>query len=310
MSQKKKVLISGHKGRLGHLLANQLLQNPHYEIIGLDRRKDAPNPHGIPSYPFAPFQKKSEQVFSEHQIDAIIHLNILHDPRQSREDHFRFNILGTTHLMEMGAKAGVNKFIFLSSADVYGARPENPQFLSEDAPLMGDTENYGVGDLIQADYQVGNGFWKYPNMKTVILRPSHIVGPVQNAASRYLSLPYPMALLGFSPMIQLIHYQDLLHALELSLDDRVQGIFNICSPGVISLKRLLRDLGRTYFPVPEFLARPAMNVFWETHFSSFPTPEINFLKYSCMVDDSRFRSLFPKYQKFSLRDTFELLTKS
>lgn len=307
MNQKKTILISGHKGRLGNLLAKQLLQKSHYNIIGLDRRKDAPDPNGIISYPFAPFQKRSKQVFAEHKIDIIIHLNILHDPRQSREDHFRFNILGTTHLMEMGAKAGTEKFIFLSSADVYGPRAENPQFLTEEAPLMGDTENHGLGDLIQTDYQVGNAFWKYPEMKTVILRPTHIIGPIQNAATRYLTLPYPLTLLGFSPMVQFIHYRDLLKALEISIADHVQGIFNICSPGVISLKKLLEKLGRTQISIPEFLARPALDLFWKAHFSSFPTPEINFLKYNCMVDDARFRSICPKYQEHNLDDTIALL---
>ena len=52
----------------------------------------------------------------------------------------------------------------------------------------------------------------------VILRPAHIVGPhVRNAPSKYLRLRVIPALMGFDPMVQLIHEEDVCRALVLAL---------------------------------------------------------------------------------------------
>ena len=295
-----KILITGIKGRLGQVVASSLKDL--HQLVGLDRRQDIPAPLGIPTFDFEPYQNRVDHIFCEHQIDAIIHLNILHDPRASREEHHRFNILGTSNLLALASKFKIKKFIFVSSADVYGARAENSQFLSEESPLMGATHHSGLGDLIQTDLLVSTAFWKYPEIKTVILRPSHIIGPAQNAAFRYLGLKFPITLMGFSPMVQLCHYLDLLQIIQLGLEYDIQGIFNITSDGALSLHKLLQKIGQTAIPIPEWIANQVLDVLWKTHFSQFPAPEINFLKYSCMVDDSRLRSAFPNFKPHTIEN--------
>jgi UDP-glucose 4-epimerase len=55
------------------------------------------------------------------------------------------------------------------------------------------------------------------------------------------------------------------------------------------LSHLLRILGRPTLPVPYSLAKPLVNRLWSLHLTSFPAPELDHIRYVCMVDDRRAR---------------------
>ena len=78
-----------------------------------------------------------------------MHLGILHDPRASADEHHSWNVAGFQRLLEYVAQYEVPKLIVLSSANVYGPRPDNPQFLSEDAPLLGGAAFSEIRDLVE-----------------------------------------------------------------------------------------------------------------------------------------------------------------
>ncbi|HSQ66507.1 MAG TPA: NAD-dependent epimerase, partial [Polyangiaceae bacterium] len=101
----------------------------------------------------------------------------------------------------------------------------------------------------------------------------------------------PPTLLGYDPMVQVIHEQDVVDAMHAALERRVRGIFNLAGPEPLPLSRILRILGRPTLPVPYSLARPALNRLWALHLTSFPAPELDHIRYVCMVDDSRARSV-------------------
>ena len=184
-------------------------------------------------------------------------MGIMHDPRMTAEEHHSFNVVGTTRLLDAVAKYGVKKVVVLSSANVYGPRPDNSNFLTEDAPLMAASRFSGVRDLIEVDMLAQGFFWRHPDIETVILRPVHIVGPtIQNAPSNYLRLQYPWMLAGFDPMVQLIHEEDAARAMVEALRPGLRGVYNVVGPGEVPLSAVLRELGRTPIPVPH-IRRPA-----------------------------------------------------
>ena len=80
--------------------------------------------------------KKARDVFRSGDVHALIHMGVMHDPRASAAELYSWNVGGTSHLLEYAQAYGVKKVVVLSSANVYGPRPDNTQFLSEDAPLM------------------------------------------------------------------------------------------------------------------------------------------------------------------------------
>ena len=47
----------------------------------------------------------------------------------------RVNVSGTNHTIEACSNADVAQIIYLSSTSVYGAHPDNPEFLNEEDPI-------------------------------------------------------------------------------------------------------------------------------------------------------------------------------
>lgn len=286
--RKQRIVITGIGGRLGRALTRRLHRE--HEVIGIDRRKVEHLPKDVEIERADIRRRKFEDVFRRERIDAVVHLNIMHDPRSSSAEHHDFNINGTKKVFELCAEHRVAKVVVLSSANVYGPDPRNPQFLEEDAPLMGGRTFGAIRDLIALDMFCNTFFWRHPEIETVILRPVHIVGDVNNAPSRYLRLPNPITLLGFDPMVQLIHVEDVISAIERALTPGVRGVYNIAGPSPVPLSFILDELGRRPRPLPEPVVRAMLKVGWSLKVSDWPWPEIDHIKYVCMVDDSRARA--------------------
>jgi UDP-glucose 4-epimerase len=282
------VLVTGVCGRLGKLLARELHRTD--RVVGVDRRPFADRPKDIVHHQVDMRRKKMKDIFRGRDIRAVVHLGALHDPRRSDRDRHSWNIVAFQKLLDYMSQYEVPKLVVLSGANVYGPQSNNPQFLTEDAPLLGAQHFGGMRDLVELDMLAQSFFWKHPNTETVVLRPCHIVGRVHNAASNYLRLERPVQVLGFDPMMQLVHEKDIVRAIQLALRPGVRGIFNIRGPGEMPLSHLIRKAGGRPRLVPSPLAKVALEQLWKLRLSNFPSQELDHLRYVCMVDDSRARA--------------------
>jgi UDP-glucose 4-epimerase len=282
-----RIAVTGITGRFGRLLAQRLHRA--HTVVGIDRRPWTTRPADVEMHQVDIRRQRCEDIFRAGRFDAVVHLNVMHDPRASSEEHHTFNIRGTTRVMDYCVRHRIPKFILLSSANVYGPRPENPQFLTEDAPLMGGTRFGEIRDLIALDMCGQSFFWKHPEVETVILRPVHIVGAVRNAPSNYLRLETIPRLAGFDPMVQIIHEADVVGAIEAALEPEVRGVFNVAGCEPVPLTTLLHMTGAELLNFPHFLAEPVLERLWKLRLTSFPAPEVDHLRYVCMVDDTPFR---------------------
>lgn len=295
------VVVTGVCGRLGRRVARFLHRER--EVIGLDRRPFDDRPKDIQHFQIDLRRKKAKDIFRNHRVAALVHLGIMHDPRDSGEDHHTWNVLGFQKLLDYVSQYEVPKVVLLSSANVYGPRADNPQFITEDAPLLAASSFSDMRDLVELDMLAQSFFWKHPHTETVILRPTHILGTVRNAPSNYLRLPVVPTLMGFDPMIQPVHQDDVVQAIRLALRPGVRGIFNIGGPGTMPLSQAIEHVGRTRLPVPHPMARALLNQLFKMRLASFPGPEIDFVRYVCMVDDSRARQVLGYEPKFDLNQT-------
>ena len=296
------VVVTGISGNLGRTLTKLLHRTE--RIVGLDRRPFPGAPKDVELFQLDLRKKKAEDVFRIHEVKAVIHMGIMHDPRMSSEEHHSFNVVGTTRVLDAVAKYGVKKVVVLSSANVYGPSPDNSNFLSEDAPLMAASRFSGVRDLIEVDMLAHGFFWRHPDIETVILRPVHILGPsIRNAPSNYLRLRHPWVLAGFDPMLQLIHQEDAARAMVEALRPGLKGVYNVVGPGEVPLSAVLRELGRTPIPVPHPIARPLLGTLFRYRLANFPPPELDHIQFLCMVDGSRWRSDVGWVPQHSMKDT-------
>jgi len=296
------VVVTGISGNLGRALAKQL----HLEalVVGIDRRPFRDKPKDIVHVQVDIRKARVEEAFRHRKVDALIHLGIMHDPRMPFSEAHSFNVVGTQKILELCVRHGVRKVVVLSSANVYGPLPENSNFLTEETPLMAADRYSDVRDLIEVDMYAQSFVWRHPDIETVILRPVNIVGPtVKNAPSNYLRLQHPLTVMGFDPMIQLIHEEDVARALIQALKPGARGVYNVTGPGEVPLSAVLRELGRSPVPVPDFLLRPALRRLFRAGVVSFPPEELDHLQYLCVVDGSRAAREMGWSPRYTLRET-------
>jgi len=303
VSAQDDVLITGVCGRMGKLLTRHL----HRErgVIGIDRRPFPDRPKDVVHHQFDLRRKKTQEVLRSRRVRAVVHLGTMHDMRADPAQRHSWNVVALQKLTQYALRYGVKKLVVLSSANVYGPHPENPQFLSEEAPLLGAQNFSAIRDLMEVDMLAQNFLWKHPEVETVVLRPCHILGRVRNAPSKYLRLRNPVTVWGFDPMVQPIHERDVVSALQLALRPGVRGIYNLRGPGELPLSHVLRLLGRTARPLPAWLAKRALRSLWNSRLGSFPAPEMDHIRFPCMIDDTLARNELGFEPRYDMRATLQ-----
>jgi UDP-glucose 4-epimerase len=295
------VMITGIVGRMGILLARKLHRSG--RVVGIDRRKFEGKPEDIVHHQFDLRRSKTRDIFRAGGIKAVVHLGVMHNLRESDKTHHEWNVVGFQKLLEYLSQYRVPKLVVLSSATLYGPSPSNPQFLTEEAPLLGAQEFSRIRDLVEVDMLAQSFFWKHPEVETVILRPCHILGRVRNAPSNYCRMERPLTVLGFDPMLQVIHERDVVEAIALALRPGQRGIFNLRGPGELPLSRMFRMMGKRPIAMPGPVIKGLAGSMWSSRAAGFPMPEIDHLRYICMVDDRRAREQLGFSPKYDMEQT-------
>jgi len=288
---------------MGRLLTRKLHRTD--RVIGIDRRAFFGRPKDVVHHQIDLRRKKTRDVFRTGDIRAVVHLGIMHDLRASAKDHHAWNVVAFQKLLDAMIQYEIPKLVLLSSANVYGPSPDNPQFLTEEAPLLGAQHFSAIRDLVEVDMLAQSFFWRHPDTETVILRPCHILGGVKNAPSNYLRLDRPMTIMGFDPMVQVIHERDVVQAIRLALQPGVRGIFNLKGPGEIPMSRAFKILGKRTQPIPSMIAEGVLDRMWKYRMTSFPTPELDHIRYVCMVDDTRAREVLKFAPRYGVEETVQ-----
>ena len=260
-------------------------------------------PADVELHQLDPLRSGARKLFAREGLGAIVHLGVVHNPHAKRADAHSRNLLAFQRVIDYARQYKIPKIILLSSANAYGPRAENAQFLSEQAPLLAGGRFTEMHTLVELDMFAQSCFWRMPELELVILRPANILGTVRNAPSNYLRLPVVTTLLGFDPMIQTVHQDDVVSAIELALEPGIRGVFNISGPPPVPLSKALRILGRKTVSVPYTVARGGLAGLFRLGMSQFPAPELDFIRYVCMVDDSAAKSTLGFAPAHDLRQT-------
>ena len=251
MAQPKTVLITGVGGYWGTRLAARLATVPDLHVIGLDK---APPPKGIKGLDFVQTDVRNPLLadfLHEEKVDAVCHLAFVESDRSS-ESAFDLNVMGTMKVFGACTAAGVRKIVLKSSSAIYGAHPDNPAFLSEERPPAPKSRMGTLRDLAEIE-AFCNGFrWQWPDTALTVLRFPGIIGPAANTAmTRFLRSKLTFTLMGFDPLMQIIHEDDVVEALWHSLCHDASGVFNVAAEEVLPLSKLMA-LGGKFISPPVF----------------------------------------------------------
>jgi len=298
----ERLLITGITGGQGRLVVKRLAGD--YDVVGVDIVPWQGRPREVALHVTDLRSKKLEDVFRRERPAAVVHLAFVRHFRADPAERHDVNVVGTKRLLELCARYGVKHVVILSSSYVYGALPENPYYMEEETALSVSRHYPDIRDLAEVDTLCTAFLWKYPEIATAILRPVNTLGYyVHSAIGVYLKLRYVPTVLGFNPMMQFIHEEDVAEAVARTLETSARGVFNVVGPGAVPLKVAIRETGGQPLPLPETLARSAVDRLFRYGLYPFPPDAVDFVKYPCTIDGRRFAEVTGFKPLYTLEET-------
>ena len=126
----RRILVTGTEGYLGALLAPELIRQG-YEVIGLDtgfyKERSLYQDGGTTPTTFAK-DLRHVGLKDLKDVDAVVHMaELSNDPvgQLAPTITYEINHKGSLHLAELARKAGVKRFVYMSSCAVYGLSEED-----------------------------------------------------------------------------------------------------------------------------------------------------------------------------------------
>ena len=181
-----KILVTGGAGYIGSHTCVELL-NEGFEVVVIDNFSNSKSSSldaikkitgkDFKFYEMDYLDKDAlNKVFEENKIDAVINFagfKAVGESVQKPIEYYTNNISGALNLLDVMRKHNVKKFVFSSSATVYGNPEKIP--LTEDCKIGGTTNPYGTSKLfieqILKDIYASDNSWDI-----IILRYFNPVG--------------------------------------------------------------------------------------------------------------------------------------
>ncbi len=235
-----RILVTGGAGFIGSHLVRRLLTNGEHHVVNLDALRYSGNPDNLidvvrnPRYTFVHGDicdaSTVEEVFSMHRVQAVINCAAETHVDRSLLDPISFartDVVGTGLLLEHARRAGVERFLQVSTDEVYGS-VEKGSSKEEDAlaPRSPYSASKAGADLLVQSY------WTSYRFPVLITRGSNTYGPNQ-----YPEKMIPLFVTNALEDQPIPLYGDGLHKRDwLSVFDHCAGIdhvFRHGQPGTI-----------------------------------------------------------------------------
>jgi UDP-glucose 4-epimerase len=285
---KRLALITGIAGGLGRLVAGRFHRRG-YQVVGVDYRRCDPLPVPATLYQAAYHKSRIEDIFRRHRPTHVLHLGRVGDLRQRIEQRYNLNVVGSRRVMDLALRFRARRLVVLSTFHIYGAHPLNHIPISEDEPPRAGTEFPQIADAIDLDNAAVVWAYQHPELETAVLRPTNVIGPdIRNAMSTFLRLPRVPVMMGFDPMTQFIHQDDLAEAIVRMAEDHLVGAFNVAGPRPVPWRKALRAIDARVLPIPTTVALGYLRLAGLVT-DAFPPYLVNFLKFSCVISDEKIR---------------------
>jgi UDP-glucose 4-epimerase len=230
------------------------------------------------------------EVLGQEDVGTVVHAAFFTDPRRDTEYSHELESIGTLHLMGACAAAGVTHVVQRSFTAVYGARGENPNFLTEQDTPRPDERFGWIRDKLEAERHALSFGSRYPRMTVTVLRLAPLLGPgLYTFYTRLFAKRVVSVVLGYDPLLQLLHPEDALAAFDAALEARVGGVFNIVPRGTLSLLTALHLAEKLTIGVPHPIAYAMADLLWATGLGEAPGGFIDYVRFLCVADGERAR---------------------
>jgi UDP-glucose 4-epimerase len=230
------------------------------------------------------------QVFREESVETVVHAAFFTSPRRDAAYSHELESIGTLHLAAAAAAGGVTHLVLRSFTAVYGARGKNPNFLTEERRPDASGRLTWVRDKLEAEEHAFSFARRYPGLGVTVLRFATLLGPgIHTFYTRIFSKRVVPIVLGYDPLIQLLHPEDALAAVGAALARGPSGIVNVVPAKAITLLTALHLADKLAVAVPHVLAYPMAELLWGSGIGEAPGGFIDYARFLFVADGEKAR---------------------
>ena len=246
-----KVLVTGGAGFIGSHVIEELI-NYNFQVVSVDSYVTGSPfnvPEGVMMYEMDINHHGLESIFLKEKPDFVIHLaaqvSVIGSINNPYED-FYTNTAGTVNLLRLSTKYHVKKFLFASTAAVYG----EPNYLPVDEIHPIETKSFYALSKFSAENYI-HQYGQLNNLDCCVFRFSNVYGPRQNANGEAgvvaifvngLLNNERVAIYGGNQTRDFIHVKDIAKACHLALVRQVVGVFNLSSGTETTITDLFKQI--------------------------------------------------------------------
>jgi nucleoside-diphosphate-sugar epimerase len=222
--------------------------------------------------------------------DVVVHTDLDLAPDSDHRARRAYNVRGAQTVLTAAAAGRVGRVVLVSSAMVYGARPDNPVPLPESAPLGADLDGSVVGDLVEIELLAQRSPVANPGMAVTVVRPAALVGEgVDTLITRHFEAPRLLAVKGCAPRWQFCHVDDLVSALELAAAGEVAGTFAVGCDGWLEQEQVEELSGLRRIELPAGLTFGTAQRLHRAGITPALVTDLHFVVYPWVVDCATLR---------------------
>ena len=151
------------------------------------------------------------------------------------------------------------------------------------------------------------GFASQSGRAVSVLRVAPLLAPgISTLTSRYLSLRPVPTVLGFNPLLQLLHPEDAVEATMLAIRRTLLepsgGTWNVVGTGALPLLSMIRLARRRSLPLPGFAVAAALDTLFHAGAALVPAAHLDYMSHPWVADGRRACEELGFSPRFSTRE--------
>lgn len=282
------IAVTGAADGLGAALAVRLVGNEDVgKVVGLDDRRGP-----VPGVTWRVLDVRDPGLAARlTKVDTLVHLAVdtgLDGDRKARSEH---NVRAAQTVLTAAAACGVRRVVLCTSAMVYGALPDNPVPLDEDAPLRAVPDGGLLSDWLEMERLARQAPRSHPGLQVTVVRPATVVGGgADSVLTRHFEAPRLLVVRDSHPRWQFCHVDDLVSALELAALERVTGVVTVGCEGWMEQEDVELVSGLRRIELPSSLAFGTAERLHRLGVIPAPASDLQYLVHPWVVSSERLRT--------------------
>jgi nucleoside-diphosphate-sugar epimerase len=282
------VAVTGAASGIGHALTARLAASPGVRrVIAIDGQRG-----DIAGVTWRVADVRDPALASRLAgVDVVVHADLDLAPDSDARLRRAFNVRGAQTVLTAAAAGRVGRVVLLTSTMAYGAHPDNPVPLAEDAPLAAEADNSVAGDMLEIEQLARRSPRANPGLAVTVVRPAALVGDgIDTLITRHFEAPRLLAVKGCAPRWQFCHVDDLTSAIEFAVAGGVDGHFAVGCDGWLEQDEVEQISGLKSIELPPRLTFGAAQRLHRLGVTPAPAIDLRYVVYPWVVDAAALRA--------------------